>query len=65
MISRAGFLWAVGGGRGAGIGEVALAWLNLSRVRSVSRDSDFRAQLELDQDGLVVAYEHLAERATA
>jgi hypothetical protein len=34
------------------------------RVRYVSRDGDFRAELELDADGLVVAYEHLAERVT-
>lgn len=34
------------------------------RVRYVARDSDFRAELELDADGLVVAYEHLAERVT-
>jgi uncharacterized protein len=34
------------------------------RVRFVSRDSDFRAELELDADGLLVRYEHLAERVT-
>jgi hypothetical protein len=31
-------------------------------VRFVSRDSDFRADLELDDDGLVVRYPALAER---
>jgi uncharacterized protein len=35
------------------------------RVRYVSRDSDFRAELELDDDGLLVRYEHLAERVSA
>jgi hypothetical protein len=34
------------------------------RVRFVSRDDDFRAELELDADGLVNSYEHLAERVT-
>ena len=34
------------------------------RVRFVSRDSDFTAELELDDDGLVVRYEDLAERVT-
>jgi uncharacterized protein len=34
------------------------------RVRFVSRDSDFRADLELDSDGLVTRYEHMAERVT-
>jgi hypothetical protein len=32
------------------------------RVRFVSLDSDFRAELELDADGLVVRYPRLAER---
>jgi hypothetical protein len=32
------------------------------RVRFVSLDSDFRAELELDDDGLVVRYPRLAER---
>jgi uncharacterized protein len=32
------------------------------RVRYVARDSDFRAELELDADGLVARYEHMAER---
>ncbi len=31
-------------------------------VRFVSRDSDFRAELELDEDGLVLRYPRLAER---
>jgi len=31
-------------------------------VRYVSRDSDFRAELELDEDGLVLRYPRLAER---
>lgn len=35
------------------------------RVRFVSRDGDFRAELALDEDGLVVRYEHMAERVTA
>jgi hypothetical protein len=34
------------------------------RVRYVSRDSDFRAELELDSDGLVARYEHMAESVT-
>ena len=32
------------------------------RVRFVSLDDDFRAELELDEDGLVVRYPRLAER---
>ena len=32
------------------------------RVRYVALDSDFRAELELDEDGLVVSYPGLAER---
>lgn len=35
------------------------------RVRYVARDSDFRAELELDEDGLVATYEHMAEQVTA
>jgi hypothetical protein len=34
------------------------------RVRFVSRDSDFTAELDFDADGLVVSYQHLAERVT-
>ena len=34
------------------------------RVRFVSLDGDFRAALEFDQDGLIVHYEHLAERVS-
>jgi hypothetical protein len=34
------------------------------RVRYVARDGDFRAELEIDGDGLVSRYEHLAERVT-
>jgi uncharacterized protein len=34
------------------------------RVRFVSRDSDFRAELDLDEDGLLARYEHMAERVT-
>jgi hypothetical protein len=34
-------------------------------VRFVSLDSDFRAELELDADGLVVRYPRLAERVSA
>ena len=33
-----------------------------SVVRYISRDGDFRADLELDQDGLLVHYPHLAKR---
>jgi hypothetical protein len=32
------------------------------RVRYVALDSDFRAELELDDDGIVARYEHMAER---
>ena len=34
-------------------------------VRFVSLDSDFRAELELDEDGLVVRYPRLAERLSS
>jgi uncharacterized protein len=34
-------------------------------VRYVSLDSDFRAELELDDDGLVVRYPRMAERLSA
>jgi hypothetical protein len=34
-------------------------------VRYVSLDSDFRAELELDEDGLVVRYPRLAERLSS
>jgi hypothetical protein len=34
-------------------------------TRFVSLDSDFRAELELDADGLVVRYPRLAERVSA
>ena len=33
-------------------------------VRYVARDSDFRAELDLDSDGLVARYEHMAEAVT-
>jgi uncharacterized protein len=36
--------------------------IDSSRVRYVSRDSDFTAELELDEDGLVVNYPGMAER---
>jgi hypothetical protein len=36
-----------------------------SRVRYVSLDSDFTAELELDEDGLVVVYPGLAERVAS
>jgi hypothetical protein len=36
--------------------------IDRNAVRFVSRDSDFMAELELDEDGLVVRYPHLAER---
>jgi hypothetical protein len=36
--------------------------LEAGRVRYVSLDSDFTAELELDEDGLVVVYPGLAER---
>jgi uncharacterized protein len=36
--------------------------IEASRVRYVSLDSDFTAELELDEDGLVVVYPGLAER---
>jgi len=36
--------------------------IDTGRVRFVSLDSDFRADLELDEDGLVVRYPRLAER---
>jgi hypothetical protein len=35
------------------------------RVRFVSLDSEFRAELELDEDGLLARYEHMAERVTS
>lgn len=38
--------------------------ISRGRVRYVSRDSDFRAELEVDSDGLVMRYEHMAERVT-
>jgi uncharacterized protein len=36
--------------------------IDSNRVRYVSRDSDFTAELELDEDGLVVNYPEMAER---
>jgi hypothetical protein len=36
--------------------------LGSRRVRYVALDSDFRAELELDEDGLVVSYPGMAER---
>jgi uncharacterized protein len=36
--------------------------IDSSRVRYVSRESDFTAELELDEDGLVVSYPEMATR---
>jgi len=38
--------------------------LAAGRVRYLDRDGDFRAELDLDPDGLVARYEHLAEAVT-
>jgi hypothetical protein len=39
--------------------------LDASRVRYLSTDSDFHADLELDPDGLVITYPGLAQRVSA
>lgn len=39
--------------------------LDASRVRYLSTDSDFQADLELDPDGLVITYPGLAQRVSA